>query len=190
MAKVTVSPIASGFASTNALNDNFKAIVDELNGKVLYRVNPQGEPNHLEQDLDANGFSILNVANINGINTNTLSNLTGYVTQAATSASASAVSAVNSANSAAASASEVSNAAAYALQSKDWANKLGSTVDGVEYSSKHYSQLSASSAVDSANSAATASLYSSLGLSVANAYDFGAISDIVVLFPTDFGFIV
>jgi len=73
-----------------------------------------------------------------------------------------------------------------------------------EYSAYHwaitaegYSDASALSALDSASSASAAAsseaacaAYSSLGLGAAVAYDFGLITDAVIVFPTDFGTIV
>lgn len=69
MAKISISNISSGFASTAALNNAFDAIETELNNKVLYRLNPEGEPNEMEQDLDLNGYKILNASSIevNGV---------------------------------------------------------------------------------------------------------------------------
>ena len=61
MAKLSISNISSGFASTTALNNAFDAIETELNNKVLYRNNPSGEANQMENDLDMNGNDILNV---------------------------------------------------------------------------------------------------------------------------------
>jgi hypothetical protein len=60
MAKLTISDIASGYASTTALNASFNAIEDEFNNNVLYRNNPSGEPNQMENNLDLNGNDILN----------------------------------------------------------------------------------------------------------------------------------
>ena len=60
MAKVTLSDITAGYASASALNASFNAIEDEFNNKVLYRDNPSGEPNQMENDLDLNGNDILN----------------------------------------------------------------------------------------------------------------------------------
>ena len=60
MAKFTINDIASGYASTTALNNSFDAIEQEFNNKVLYRNNPTGEPNQMENDLDLNGNDILN----------------------------------------------------------------------------------------------------------------------------------
>jgi hypothetical protein len=61
MAKINISNISSGFSSTTALNNAFDAVENELNNKVLYRDNPSGEPNQMENDLDMNGNDILNV---------------------------------------------------------------------------------------------------------------------------------
>jgi hypothetical protein len=59
VAKVTLSDITAGYASASALNASFNAIEDEFNNKVLYRNNPSGEPNQMENDLDMNGNDIL-----------------------------------------------------------------------------------------------------------------------------------
>lgn len=64
MAKITISNISSGYASTTALNNAFDAIETELNSKVLYRDNPTGEPNQMENDLDMNGNNILNAGTV------------------------------------------------------------------------------------------------------------------------------
>jgi hypothetical protein len=64
MAKITISDIASGYASTTQLNNAFNALEAELNNKVLYRDNPAGEPNQMEGDLDMNGSKIINASDI------------------------------------------------------------------------------------------------------------------------------
>ena len=60
MAKISISNLSSGFNSTTTLNNAFDSIETQLNSKVLYRDNPDGEPNQMENDFDMNGFSILN----------------------------------------------------------------------------------------------------------------------------------
>lgn len=64
MAKISISNLSSGFNSTTTLNNAFDAIEGELNNKVLYRNNPTGEPNQMENDLDMNGYDILNVGSV------------------------------------------------------------------------------------------------------------------------------
>ena len=64
MAKLTLSDIASGYASTTALNASFNAIEDEFNSKVLYRDNPTGEANQMLNDLDMNNNDILNAGGL------------------------------------------------------------------------------------------------------------------------------
>jgi hypothetical protein len=61
MAKITLDTITSAYASTSLFQSNFSAIEDELNDKVLYRVNPAGEANQMMNDLDMNSNDILNV---------------------------------------------------------------------------------------------------------------------------------
>ena len=60
MAKITIDDISAQFASTAAINARFQQIEDELNDKVLYRDNPVGEPNVMNNDFDMNSYSILN----------------------------------------------------------------------------------------------------------------------------------
>lgn len=61
MAKLTLQSLISGLASISKLNANFTAIASEFQNKVLYRDNPDGEPNQMECDLDLNQNSISNV---------------------------------------------------------------------------------------------------------------------------------
>ena len=60
MAKLTLSDITAGYASAAVLNASFNTIEDEFNNNVLYRNNPSGEPNQMENNLDLNGNDILN----------------------------------------------------------------------------------------------------------------------------------
>lgn len=62
MAKITLDPILGSYASVTALNLRFQQIEDEFNSDVLYRNNPVGEVNTMSQDLDMNGYSILNAS--------------------------------------------------------------------------------------------------------------------------------
>ena len=70
MAKITLPTISSGYATTTQLNNAFDALETELQNKVLYRDNPSGEPNVMEQDLDMNSNKIINVSDVevNGVN--------------------------------------------------------------------------------------------------------------------------
>ena len=64
MAKITISDIASGYLSTASLNATFNTLEDHFNNQVLYRNNPSGEPNQMENDLDMNNYDLLNVGDI------------------------------------------------------------------------------------------------------------------------------
>jgi hypothetical protein len=64
MAKVTLSDITAGYASASTLNTTFNVLEDHFNNQVLYRRNPSGEPNQMENNLDMNDFDILNVRNM------------------------------------------------------------------------------------------------------------------------------
>jgi hypothetical protein len=64
MAKVTFNDITAGYASASALNASFNEIEVQFNNNVLYRNNPSGEPNQMENDLDLNGNDILNAGSI------------------------------------------------------------------------------------------------------------------------------
>lgn len=58
--KITLADTKSGY-NRSTINNNFQKIQEELNNKVLYRDNPAGEPNQLENDLDANSNRITNL---------------------------------------------------------------------------------------------------------------------------------
>ena len=68
MSKITLPNIASGYASTTQLNSALDAIEAEFQNKVLYRDNPTGEPNQMEQDLDMNSNAINNVTDLTAVN--------------------------------------------------------------------------------------------------------------------------
>ena len=61
--KITLDSIVSGFKSVTKLISNFDKIEDDLNNKVLYRDNPEGEPNYMQNDLDMNSYNIINQGN-------------------------------------------------------------------------------------------------------------------------------
>jgi len=61
MAKITLDTITSGFQSTSQVNNNNSDIVTNLNDKVLYRDNPTGEPNQMNNLLDMNSNQIINL---------------------------------------------------------------------------------------------------------------------------------
>jgi len=119
MAKITLPSIASGYATVTQLNTALDQIEAEFNNKVLYRNNPTGEPNQLENDLDMNSKNINNIGNINGIAASGLSDLSTYATAAANSAIASAASAADSASSANDSLISANNSANSAISSSD-----------------------------------------------------------------------
>lgn len=58
--KLTLNSLVGGLASLSKLNANFNAIVAAMQNQVLYRDNPDGEPNQMETDLDMNSQSVLN----------------------------------------------------------------------------------------------------------------------------------
>lgn len=63
MAKIDLNTVSSGYLSQAALNANFTAIENEFQDKVLYRDNPSGEPNSMQNDLDMNGHFVINAGN-------------------------------------------------------------------------------------------------------------------------------
>lgn len=60
MTKVVLNDTASGY-KLSKINDNFSTIETAFNDKVLYRDNPDGEPNQMESLLDMNGNRIINL---------------------------------------------------------------------------------------------------------------------------------
>ncbi len=61
MAKLSLPGVGTGFQSTTRINSNFNSIEDEFQSKVLYRDNPDGEPNAMQNNLDMNSNRILNL---------------------------------------------------------------------------------------------------------------------------------
>lgn len=60
MSKIVLDDTAGGY-NLSKINDNFQKIEDALNNEVLYRDNPDGEPNAMSNDLDMNGNRIFNL---------------------------------------------------------------------------------------------------------------------------------
>lgn len=64
MSKIILPSIGSGYASVEKLNNALQQIEDELNNKVLYRDNPEGQDNTIKHDIDMDGHNILNVEKV------------------------------------------------------------------------------------------------------------------------------
>lgn len=155
MAKFTINDITSGYASTTALNTAFNAIESEFQNKVLYRNNPAGEPNTMENDLDFNSNDILNVgtANVTSIVVNGI-DLTAQVALAQTYATNAAASATPAATSETNAASSASSASASATTATTQASAASTSATAAATSATSAS-TSASSASTSATNAAT-----------------------------------
>lgn len=64
MTKLVLNDVISGY-NLSLIEDNFDKIVQELQNKVFYRNNPTGEPNSMQNDIDLNGFSLINANKVN-----------------------------------------------------------------------------------------------------------------------------
>ena len=60
MAKITIPAVAGGFSLPTDVNTRLQQVEDELNNKVLYRDNVLGEDNSMSNDIDMDGYSLLN----------------------------------------------------------------------------------------------------------------------------------
>jgi hypothetical protein len=161
VAKFTINDITSGYASTTALNTAFNAIESEFQNKVLYRNNPSGEPNTMENDLDFNSNDILNVgtANVTSIVVNGI-DLTAQVAAAqtaATNAAASATAAATSATSASGSASSASTSATTATTQASAASTSATAAASSETAAASSATAAAASETAAASSASSAS---------------------------------
>jgi len=61
LSKITLDSIVSGFKSVTKLISNFDKIEDHLDNKVLYRDNPDSEPNQMNTPLDMNSKRLINL---------------------------------------------------------------------------------------------------------------------------------
>ena len=66
MAKVTLNDIVSQFGNVSLYNSNNTALETALNDGVLWRDNPEGEANQMENDLDMNSYRIINAGSAIG----------------------------------------------------------------------------------------------------------------------------
>jgi hypothetical protein len=116
MAKITLPSITSGYATTTQLNNALNSIEAEFQDKVLYRDNPTGEPNQMENDIDMNGYAIINASNveINGLD---LEGIVDDIQSTAEIVSDSLDTVLNAADSASVSAAEAEDSAAIVA---DW----------------------------------------------------------------------
>lgn len=115
MSKIVLNDVTN-LNTLSVINNNFDKLEQELQNKVLYRDNPEGEPNTLESDVDANGNSLYNVNNltIHGsftVNGEDVGTYIGQAQEAADEAAQSATAAANSSSAAAASSSSASSSA-------------------------------------------------------------------------------
>lgn len=60
MSKLVLNDVTN-INALSVINDNFDKIEDEMQNKVLYRNNPVGEPNQMQNTLDMNGQRIINL---------------------------------------------------------------------------------------------------------------------------------
>lgn len=84
------------------------------------------------------------------------------------------------------SASNLTNLTTYVSQAQTSATNAAASAASALVSANNADTSEASAAA----SAATAAIYSSMGLGGATAFDFGSITDLIVIFPTDWGTIV
>lgn len=148
MSKIVLNDVTN-LNALSVINDNFDKLEQELQNKVLYRDNPDGEPNTLESDVDANGNSLYNIQHltINGAFTVQGEDVGAFIGQAADAAADAAASATAAANSATAASGSASAADASADAAA--ASEAVATTKAGEASS------SASSASSSASTATT-----------------------------------
>lgn len=147
MSKIVLNDVTN-LNALSVINDNFDKLEQELQNKVLYRDNPVGEPNTLNNDVDANGHNLYNVQDltIDGGFTVAGQDVGAYIGQAAVAADDAAASALAAANSAA-------SAGASAITAN--ADALSADADAT---------AAAASAVSAASSASTATTQAGIAI--------------------------
>ena len=175
MSKIVLDNIESGY-NLQKINSNFDKIEQAFNDKVLYRDNPNSENNTMEQNLDMNGFDIINAEQIyvngalviGGIDITQLIQAMealaieteGYKDEAAVSASQAATSASQantSADEAAASVASIGDSVAVAAASASAAAASATDAEGYASSASNYADAATSKAAEALSSANTAS---------------------------------
>jgi len=170
--KFVLNKPTSGF-NLAAINENFTRIEEEFQEKVLYRDNPVGEPNTLENDIDANSNNLYNVGVLSVTDAILLDgvDITEEINSRIDEAEAFALAAGVSAQ-------EAEEDAASALASASAAS--ASETNALSY---------ANDAADSyalADSIADSLAGGTIGMD-APAYDWGSVADATTYFNRDFG---
>jgi len=132
MAKLTLNDIVNTY-STTLINDNFTKIEDEFQDKVLYRDNPNGEPNEMLTSLDMNNRRILNLPTPQSPGEPArLADISGLadITEAVLAAQAAAADALASEQNAEISASQAASAATSAFASSQSAQTFAEGLIG------------------------------------------------------------
>ena len=160
MAKITISDLTAAFASTTALNAKFQQLEDELNDKVLYRdsTSTPGEPNSMQQNLDMNGYAIINASVISiDVGGTSIADGVSYASEWAVNAEDTAIS--TDAVSAAGRVGTHYSSLHWSDKSQDWAIEAEDTPVGVlaggdgatTFSSLHWAAKAAASASSASN---------------------------------------
>ncbi len=68
MAKLTLEDVLSGYQSNTTINTNNDLLETLINDQVLFRNNPEGEPNQMLNALDMNSNAIINVGTTSAAN--------------------------------------------------------------------------------------------------------------------------
>lgn len=169
MSKIVLNDVTN-LSSLSVINDNFDKIEQELQNKVHYRDNPEGEPNTFENDVDLNGNNIYNVENLTVANSFTVNgknieevvdDAIAGIEQSAESAANSATAAANSAASAFSSAASVTASAATATTKASEASTSATNAGNSATAAATSATAASGSASAAASSASTATTQAS-----------------------------